>query len=136
MGYTGRHNIYEGTIRRMVEEAIQAQEAAFKEQHEADSDEQLLEYLCSCAAKLNHTPWPGEIVGGLYLIERFNSWERALSLACLPSPQTANRSSTFMRVIQETERQKIVYRQRKAQKKIQAQERLKQQRDRKKDHSV
>ena len=136
MGYPGRHNIYEATIRRMLREAMQAQDAAFKEQHAQDSDEQLLRYLRLGAAKLNHTPWPDELVGGSYLIERFGSWERAVSLARLSTPIGANHPESFQRVIQEKERQRIAYRKRKAQKKVIAQRRTMQQKRRKKDKSV
>lgn len=41
MGYAGRQNIYEGAIRKMVTQALEAQEAAFKTEHESDTDEQL-----------------------------------------------------------------------------------------------
>lgn len=41
MGYAGRQNFYEGAIRKMVTQALEAQEAAFKTEHESDTDEQL-----------------------------------------------------------------------------------------------
>lgn len=127
MGYPGRHNIYEATIRRMVLQALEQQEDMFWEKHEADTDAELLVYLRACAIRLHHCPWPGEIVGGSYIEERFGSWNRALTLAKLPAPHTANQKKTFARFQEEVARQKEIYHQRKAEKKILAQKRLAQQ---------
>jgi len=76
MGYPGRHNIYEATIRRMVLQALEQQERMFREEHESDTDTELLMYLRACAIRLHHSPWPGEIVGGSYIEERFESWNQ------------------------------------------------------------
>ena len=127
MAYPGRQNIYEATIRRMVKEALEQQEQEFRQQHETDTDAQLLAYLRAWAIRKHHTPWPGEIVGGSFIQERFGSWDRALAMARLPMPKTANRSQSFVRVQEETQNQKEIYRQRKAEKKALAQERLAQQ---------
>ena len=118
MGYPGRQNIYDSTIRRMVQEALEQQEQEFLVAHETDTNEQLLDYLRTCAVKLNHTPWPEEILGGSVILARCGSWERALALAKLPEPKTLNQSKNFVRIRQETEKQKEVYRQRKAEKKV------------------
>ena len=133
MAYPGRQNIYEATIRRMVQAALDEQEQRFRQQHEADTDEQLIAYLCSCAAQLQHTPWPGEIVGGDFIKERFGTWPQALTLAKLPAPRTANLSKTFTRVQEETETQKKVYRQRKAEKKMRSAQKRAQQAAKKKE---
>ena len=133
MAYPGRQNIYEATIRRMVQAALDEQEQLFRQQHEADTDAQLITYLCSCAAQLQHTPWPGEIVGGDFIKERFGTWHQALALAKLPTPRTANQSKTFARVQEETERQKKVYRQRKMEKKMRAAQKRAQQAAKKKE---
>ena len=127
MAYPGRQNIYEATIRRMVQQALEQQELEFQEQHKEDTDQELLMYLRACAIRLHHTPWPGEIVGGKLILERIGSWERAVMLAKLPAPRTANQQKNFARVQEETERQKEVYRKRKAEKKILAQQRIAQQ---------
>ena len=127
MAYPGRQNIYEATIRRMVQEALEQQEQEFREQHKEDTDQELLMYLRVCAIRLHHTPWPGEIVGGKLILERIGSWERAVMLAKIPAPRTANQQKNFARVQEETERQKEVYRKRKAEKKILAQQRIAQQ---------
>ena len=127
MAYPGRQNIYEATIRRMVQEALEQQEADFRQQHAEDSDEQLIAYLRAWAVRKQHTPWPGEIVGGTFIEERFGSWNRVLALARLPVPRTANQSASFARIKEETERQKELYRRKKAEKKQLAQKRLAQQ---------
>ena len=132
MAYPGRQNIYEATIRRMVQEALEQQEQEFRQQHESDTDEQLLAYLRAWAIRLHHSPWPDEIVGGRFIQERFGSWNRALALARLPAPKTANQKKSFVRIQNEVERQKEVYRQRKAEKKVLANQRRLQQEAKKK----
>ena len=127
MAYPGRQNIYEAVIRRMVQQALEQQEQEFRGQHKEDTDQELLMYLRACAIRLHHTPWPGEIVGGKLILERIGSWERAVMLAKLPAPRGLNQQKNFARVQEETERQKEVYRERKAEKKILAQQRIAQQ---------
>ena len=127
MAYPGRHNIYEATIRRMVQQALEQQEQEFRERHKEDTIADLLMYLRDCADRLHHTPWPGEILGGSLILERMGSWERAVLLAKLPEPHGQNQQKNFARVKEETERQKEVYRKRKAEKKILAQQRIAQQ---------
>ena len=117
MPYPGRNNIYEATIKRMVNKALDAQEQEFAKNRGGDSDEQLLAYLQFCAELLGHTPWSREIVGGRLIENRFGSWEEALVKAKLPKPTTQDKLTGFARYIEETERQKVVYRQKKAAKK-------------------
>lgn len=133
MAYAGRQNIYEGAIRKMVTQALEAREEEFRKEHESDTDAQLLAYLRLCAVKLQHTPWPGEILGGTVIEERFGSWENALTSANLPRPRNENKMSSFRRVKEEEARQKEIYRQRKAEKKILAQQRRMQQEARRKE---
>ena len=123
MAYAGRQNIYEGTIRKMVTQALEAKESEFRNEHGSDTDGQLLAYLRLCAEKLQHTPWPGEILGGTVITERFGTWENALSEANLPRPKSENKPSTFLRVQREEQRQKEIYRQRKAEKKLLSEQR-------------
>lgn len=133
MGYPGRHNIYKATIRRMVQQALDQQESDFRQQHAGDTEKDLLLYLREQAMKIQHTPWPGEIVGGSLILERLGSWERAVALAQLPVPAGKNHPGEFARVMEETERQKELYRKRKAEKKAQAQKRMIEQESRKKN---
>ena len=129
MAYPGRNNIYEATIKRMVTQALEAQEQEFRLIHGADTDEQLLTYLCRCAKALGHTPWPREIVGGSLIGERFGSWQNALLSGNLPIPEMPDKISGFARYQEETQRQKGVYRQKKAEKKQKAQQRLQAQKE-------
>ena len=123
MGYAGSQNIYVGAIRKMVTQALEAKEEAFRKEHGEDTDGQLIAYLRQCAEELQRTPWPGEILGGTVIAERFGSWEKALMAANLPRPKTENKPSTFLRILKEEEHQKEVYRQRKAEKKILSEQR-------------
>ena len=129
MPHPGRNNIYDATIKRMVNEALETQEQEFAQNRGGDSDEQLLAYLQFCAELLGHTPWSREIVGGRSIEDRFGSWEKALEKAKLPKPTTQNKLTGFTRYIEETERQKVVYRQKKTAKKQKAQQRQKMQKE-------
>ena len=122
MGYAGRHNIYEATIRRMVTQALQAQELRFRQAHEQDTDVQLLKLIRDWAYDHGYTPWPDEMEGGSYLTERFESWERLVMLADLKAPTHPNRQQSFARVMEETKRQKELYRRKKTEKKQLAQQ--------------
>ena len=117
MPHPGRNNIYEATIKRMVNEALEAQEQEFACNRGNDSDEQLLGYLCFCASLLGHTPWPREIVGGSLIEDRFGTWQTALIKAKLPKPSTPDKTSGFARYQEQTQRQKELYREKKAAKK-------------------
>ena len=129
MPHPGRNHIYEATIKRMVNQALQAQEEEFASRRGSDSDEALLEYLLFCTSVLKHTPWPREIVGGVLIAERFGSWENALRKANLPAPNTLDKVTGFERYQEEIQRQKEQYREKKAAKKQRAQQRLKAQKE-------
>ncbi|MBQ8236679.1 MAG: hypothetical protein IJZ39_00800 [Oscillospiraceae bacterium] len=115
----------------MVMESLQAQEQQFAQEHENDTEDQLLAYVRDCAGKLGHSPWPREIVGGEMILSRFDSWDQVLRMADLRQPATANKTSVFARYIHEVEHQKMVYRQKKAIKKQKAQQRLREQEEKK-----
>ena len=127
MGYPGRNNIYEAAIKRMVTQALEAQEQDFLVAHAADTDEQLLTYLHQCAIHLGHTPWPREITGGSYIEQRFGTWKAALLKAKLPRPSIPDNLSGFARIQEERAKQEVLYRQKKAAKKLRAQQRQAQQ---------
>ena len=127
MSYPGRENIYRATIRWMTLQALEAQEQQFRQTHALDPDEALLVLLRQWAALYRHTPWPGELTGGSYLLERFGSWERAVGLAGLAPPTGPNALQNFPRYLAETERQKELYRRKKSEKKQLACKRLSEQ---------
>lgn len=120
-----RNAIYNAVIKRMVRESLEQKEEDFAIAHAQDSDAELLTYLRRCAAELRHSPWPKEIVGWKYLTERFEDWNEMLKRAHLPMPTTPNKVSSFQLVIEETKYQKLVYRQKKEEKKAKAAERRK-----------
>lgn len=120
-----RNVIYDATIRRMTSQALEEAESRFAEEHADDTEEKLVHYLRECAASLGHTPWPREILGGVTIQARFDTWEKALEKAGLPLPETQDSPGKYARVREETERQKVIYRQKKAQKRQQAKERRK-----------
>ncbi|MBR6657514.1 MAG: hypothetical protein IKL18_05010 [Oscillospiraceae bacterium] len=120
MSYSGRNNIYEAIIKKMVTKALEEQEMEFEETHKEDSDEQLLEYLKESAVKLHHVPWQREIVGGSYIEKRFGTYKAALRKAELPNPKHADNIENFSRIQKEIEIQKAAYRKNKAEKKERA----------------
>ena len=111
----------------MVTQALDAQEQEFQDAHAADTDEHLLTYLRQCAVSLGHTPWPREIVGGRFIEQRFGTWKTALLKAKLPRPSTPDNLSNFTRIQEERAKQEAAYRQKKAEKKLRAQQRQAQQ---------
>ncbi len=117
MSYSGRNNIYDAIIKKMVTKSLEEQENEFEETHKEDSDEQLLEYIKEQAEKLSRVPWQREIVGGSYIEKRFGTWKNALRKAELPNPKHADLIENFERIQNEIEIQKAAYRKNKAEKK-------------------
>lgn len=120
-----RTHIYEAVINRMVRQALEAKESEFALNHANDTDAQLLDYLVDEARRLHHTPWPREIVGGKLLLERFGTWEHAISSAGLLPMTTSNNTSQFALYKKELEIQKNEYRLKKLEKKRKAAQRQK-----------
>ena len=71
-----------------LEEEVRAErDRLWGENHESDTDEQLLSYLRQCAEDLGHSPVKAEVEGGSYIARRLISWPLALQLAELPLPK-------------------------------------------------
>ena len=51
------------------------------------SDDEILEYLRTCAGALGHSPYSYEVEGGRYIAGRFACWSIALTEAKLPLPK-------------------------------------------------
>lgn len=130
-----RQDIYNAVIHRMVLEALEAKHDAFALEHGQDTDEQLIAYIRSCAHQLGHPPHQKEIIGWPMLTARFGTWGDALRAAKLPLPRTPNTPSQFAITLEETDIQKGIYREKKRQKKLQAQQRMAAQARRKKEHA-
>ena len=111
-----RNEIYDAVIRKMVQQALESQEESFAGVHASDSDEQLIQYIKKQTAILGYTPRYKEIIGWQLIEQRFGSWEGALQKANLRicSGCAVNK---LPRIQQEVERQKAIYRQKKAEKK-------------------
>ena len=120
-----RNAIYDATIRRMTAWALEEAENRFAREHTQDTEQQLADYLRKYADELGHTPWPREIPGGVTIQTRFGSWELAVAEAGLPFPKHPNQPDKFWRVREETQRQRVLYRQKKAEKRERAKERMK-----------
>ena len=130
-----RQDIYNAVIRRMVSEALTARHADFALKHGKDSEEALAAYIRQCAHKLGHVPHQKEVIGWPMLTERFGTWEKALGAAHLPLPRTPGKPEQFAVVVEETRRQKQIYRERKNEKKLRAQQRAAEQARRKKENA-
>lgn len=131
-----RQNIYNSVINRMVQEALAAKNEAFAQAHIGDTTEQLAAYIRACAIKLGHSPHQKEVIGWPMLTERFGTWENALDAAGLSLPKTPNNPSQFAIVLEETEEQKRIYRERKAEKKQRAQARAAEQAGKRRERSI
>ena len=119
--YAGRNNLYEATIRRMVRESLEAKEKQFLLDHQGDTDELLLNYLRASADELGHPPHMKEIVGWDSIVQRFGGWEQALAKAGLPMPYTPCKPTQFALYIEEEQLQQKIYRQKKAERRRNAQ---------------
>lgn len=127
-----RNAIYDATIRRMTACALEEAENRFAGEHAQDTEQQLADYLREWAGELGHTPWPREIPGGVTIRARFGSWELAVEKAGLSFPEHPDQPSKFRRVREETQRQRVLYRQKKARKRERAKERMKAQEEKRK----
>lgn len=75
---------FNNRVREQTYAVLQQKEIDFAKEHKEDTDEQLIEYLCTFSKELGRTPNAGEIVGGRYIASRFQGWEAAVSAAKLP----------------------------------------------------
>ena len=96
-----RWNTFDGNkwrekkIAQYTAAAIQQKNDAFVQEHQADTNRELIQYLWRCARTLGHSPAATEVIGADLLAERFGSWEKALEMAKLPkhrSPVPLERS--------------------------------------------
>ena len=117
-----RDEIYRAVIRKMVTKAFEEQELAFEKAHENDSNQELLQLLRQQAETLGHSPRCKEIPGWRLYEQRFGSWNGALAFAGL-EPCGKYVLTKLPRYLEEEKRQKELYRLRKAEKKLLAEQR-------------
>lgn len=128
-----RNDIYEAVIRKMVSKALEEQEERFEQTHGKDTDEALILYLQDNARALGYSPRYKEIIGWRLLEQRFGSWSDALHGAGLP-PAVKSPVTKLPRILEETEKQKELYRQKKAEKKLRNRQRMEAQERNRKEH--
>ena len=58
--------------------ALSRRNVEFVLAHQADSNQQLADYLRQCRAELGHIPGRTEVIGGDFIELRFGSWAKAL----------------------------------------------------------
>ena len=128
-----RNDIYEAVIRKMVTQALEEQEDDFEQSHAEDTEESLIGYLQDCAKALGYSPRYKEVIGWRLLEQRFGGWNAALQQAELV-PGVRCPVTKLPRIIEETEKQKEIYRQRKAEKKRRNKQRMEAQERKKKEN--
>lgn len=109
MGRTDHRDFMENLMTRRTEAALNARNLAFPKEHARDSDEQLIRYLLKCAKEIGHSPDMCEVIGGLYLARRFGGWQKAISRAGLPKPESAPKWSRRRIVLEERKRQRELF---------------------------
>lgn len=129
-----RQEIYCAVINRMVRQSLEAKHNAFAQEHAQDTDQQLIDYIRTCARQLGHAPHQKEIIGWPMITDRFGTWGDALRAAKLQFPRTPNTPAQFAIMLDEIEEQKRIYREKKNQKKRKAQQRLAEQKRRKREN--
>lgn len=118
-----RNDIYEAVIRKMVTQALEEQEDLFEQEHAQDSDAMLLAYLHLCASELGYSPRYKEVIGWRLLEQRFGGWNASLQQAGLV-PAVRCPVTKLPRIQEEADKQKEIYRQRKAEKKLRNRQRM------------
>ena len=79
---------FERNVAKRTVAALEARDAAFAEKHAGTPLRELALYLARCARTLRHSPAPCEVDGGVFIEQRFGSWDAALRAACLPPTRT------------------------------------------------
>lgn len=72
---------------REAQAARKERDRIWGEEHQEDTDEQLLSYVKSIAYDLGQTPRKSEVIGAEYICKRIGSWALICTLAELPLPK-------------------------------------------------
>lgn len=84
--FTGDQRFSKKLIGR-TKEVLRQRNVQFAEAHGDASDEALLDYVRSEAARFGMTPNAGEIIGGHFIAVRFGGWQNVITSAGLPPPK-------------------------------------------------
>ena len=103
-------------------EALSKQNVAFVLEHQNDTLEQLSAYLSACMDTLGHVPAWTEVLGGDLIDLRFGGWAQALH-SIGPEPPRVQDTQLFRN---EYDRQRVLDKQKKLEKKALSRERTKQ----------
>ena len=120
-----RNAIYDATIRRMTACALEEAENRFAVGHAQDTEQQSADYLRKYADELGHTPWPREYSGRRDHSDTLRKLGGGCGGGGAAFPEHPNQPGKFRRVREETQRQRAIYRQKKAEKRERAKERMK-----------
>ena len=71
--------------------ALSRRNVEFVLAHQADSKQQLADYLRQCRAELGHIPGRTEVIGGDLIELRFRGWANALCASGVPAEQAVRR---------------------------------------------
>ena len=72
--------------------ALSRRNVEFVLAHQADSKQQLADYLRQCRAELGHIPGRTEVIGGDLIELRFRGWANALCASGVPAEQAVRRT--------------------------------------------
>lgn len=75
---------FQKNVEQRTIKALEEKERLFLENHSDDTDEQLLDYLRSCAQGKKRTPYKCEVPGSDFIAKRFHGWDAAAQAAGLP----------------------------------------------------
>lgn len=74
---------FQRQVDQRTRESLRKQEAIFERDHQAETNEQLLQYVRNQAASLGFVPAAKEIIGGKYISNRFGGWGNVIAAAHL-----------------------------------------------------
>ena len=80
-------NLEKAAVAQAEKQARIERDARWGEAHGDMRDDEILEYLRTCAETLGRSPYSYEVEGGRYIAERFVCWSIALTEAKLPLPK-------------------------------------------------
>ena len=77
---------YDTTMDQRTREAIYQRAVEFEQEHENDSDEELLNLIRERTDELGYVPYAAECLAARLIIQRFGTWSKAVRMAKLSHP--------------------------------------------------